>query len=129
MKAFIKTALATLLVGALFSIAAFAGDKDKTEKKTVTFPNDVMLNGTLIKAGEYQVKFDETTNELIILKNGKVKAKTPAHLEARSDKAKTTAIRTTERGGAAELLGVTFDGWNQNVMVGSSRGAVTGGSQ
>ena len=85
-----------------------------------------MVNGTLVKAGDYDVKFDETTNELVILKDGKVKAKTPAHIEARSDKAKNTAFRLNSGAGAvADLIGVTFKGSNQDVMVGSA-GAVTG---
>lgn len=126
MKRFITTLFVALIVGALASFSAFAsGDKDKVEKKTITFPEDVMVNGTLIKAGDYEVKFDQTTNELTIIKNGKVEAKTPAHVEARADKAKNTALRTIDKGGATELIGVTFGGSNQDVMVGAS-GSVTG---
>jgi len=91
----------------------------------LTFPDDVMVNGTLVKAGDYEVKFDEATNELSIIKNGKVKAKTPAHVEARSDKAKNTALRTVDKGGKTELLGVTFSGWTRDVIVGSN-GSVSG---
>lgn len=125
MKAFIKITLATLLVCALASIAAYASDKDKTEKKTITFTEDMMVNGTLVKAGDYEVKFDETSGTLSILKNGKVKATAPAHVEARSNKAKETALRTVEKGSIQELLGVTFGGSNQDVVIGNS-GAVSG---
>src|SRR6266576_6266849 len=105
MKRFMKTFFAALIVGALASFSVLAGDKGKVEKKTITFPEDVMVNGTLVKAGDYEVKFDESTNELSIIRNGEVKVKTPAHVEARSDKAKSTALRTVEKGGATELLG------------------------
>ena len=74
MKAFMKTTFATLLVCALVSIGAYAGDKGKSEKKMVTFPEDMMVNGTLVKAGDYEVKFDEATGTLSILRNGRVKA-------------------------------------------------------
>jgi hypothetical protein len=128
MKRFMKIFFATLIIGALASISALAaGDKGKVEKKTITFPEDVMVNGTLVKAGEYEVKFDESTNELSIMRGGEVKAKTPAHIEARSDKAKSTALRTVEKGGATELLGVTFGGATRDVMVGA--GGTTGGNQ
>ena len=127
MKVFMKVTLATFLVGALVSIGAFAGDKNRTETKTVTLSLDVMVNGTLIKAGQYQVKFDEANNELSILKDGKVKAKTPVHLEDRTDKAKETAFRTIEKGGVNELLGVSFQGWKQDVIAGAN--GTTGGSQ
>ena len=123
MKRFMKGFLVALVIGALASLSVLAGDKGdkgKVEKKTVTFPNDVMVNGTLIKAGDYEVKFDEGTGELSIIKNGEVKAKTPAHVEQRSDKAKSTALRTVDKGGNAELLGVTFGGSNQDVIVGAS---------
>jgi len=128
MKRFMKTFFAALIVGALASFSALAaGDKGKVDKKMVTFPEDVMVNGTLVKAGDYEVKFDESTNELSIIKNGKVQAKTPAHVEARSDKAKNTALRTADKGGATELIGVTFGGSNRDVMVGA--GGSTNGTQ
>lgn len=125
MKRFMNGFFLALIIGALASVSAFAGDKGKAEKKTITFPVDVMVNGTLVKAGDYEVKYDETSSELSIIKNGKVKAKTVAHVEARSDKAKTTSLRTREQGGSTELIGVTFDGSSQDVVVGNS-GATSG---
>jgi len=86
----------------------------------------VMVNGTLVKAGDYQVKFNEQTGELTILKDGKVKAKTTAQLQTRSEKAKDTAVRTSAKGGVDELIGISFGGSNQDLVVGASRGAVTG---
>jgi len=62
---------------------------------------------------------------LSIIQNGKVKAKTSAHMEARTEKAKSTALRTREGSGNVELVGVTFGGSNQDVVVGA-RGAVSG---
>jgi len=120
MKRFMKSFFVALVIGALASLSVMAGDKGKVEKKAVTFPDDVMVNGTLVKAGEYEVKFDEGTGELSIIKNGEVKAKTPAHVEQRSDKARSTALRTVDKGGNVELLGVTFGGSNRDVMVGAS---------
>ncbi len=117
MKSFLKVTLLALVIGALASISAFAGGKDKVEKRTVTFPADVTVNGTLVKAGEYEVKFDESSNELSILKNGKVKTKVAAHLENRSDKARDTALRTRDEGGTTQLVGVTFGGWKQDVII------------
>jgi len=125
MKRFIKGFFVALVIAALASISAFAGDKDKVEKNMVTFPQDIMVNGTLVKAGDYEVKFDETTGELSIIRGNKVKAKTAAHMETRADKAKDTALRLRDNGGTMELVGVTFHGATQDVIVGSS-GATTG---
>jgi hypothetical protein len=111
--------LAALAISALISISAFAGDKGRTERKHVTITEDVTVNGTVLKAGEYDLKFDEAAGELSIIKDGKVKAKVPAHLQARTDKAKDTSVRTIAKGGVSELMGITFGGWNQDVIVGS----------
>lgn len=126
MKVFLKSTFAALMICALASITAFAAAKDKVKTENVTFASDVMVNGTLVKAGDYQLKFNEETGELAIIKDGKVKAKTTAHFQPRSDKAKNTSIRTVDKGSIAELTGVTFGGSNQDVVVGASGGAVTG---
>jgi len=128
MKRFMKLFMVALIVGALASVSILAGDKGKVEKKTITFPEDVMVNGTLVKAGDYEVKFDDATNELSIIKNGEVKVKTAAHLAARADKAKNTALRTVDQNGVASLIGVTFGGSTQDVMVGAN-GSMSGGTQ
>lgn len=126
MKVFLKSTFAALLICALASISVFAAAKDKVRTETVTFDSDTMVNGTLVKAGEYQVKFNEQTGELTILKGGKVKARTTAQLQSRSDKAKNTAVRTLTRGSVAELIGFSFGGSKQDVVVSASSGAVTG---
>jgi hypothetical protein len=126
MKVFLKSTFTALMICALASIAVFAAAKDKVKTESVTFTSDVTVNGTLVKAGNYQVKFNEETGELAIMKDGKVKAKTTAHLQARSDKAKNTSVRTLDKGSIAELIGVTFGGSNQDVVVGANGGAVTG---
>jgi hypothetical protein len=126
MKVFLKSTLAALMICALASIAVYAAAKDKVKTENVTFASDVMVNGTLVKAGVYQVKFNEETGELAIMKDGKVKAKTTAHLQSRSDKARNTTFRTVDKGSVAELIGVTFGGSNQDVVIGASGGAVTG---
>lgn len=125
MKAFMKMTFVALVVCAFVSISAYAGDK--VEKKTVTFPQDIMVNGTLVKAGDYEIKFDGSTGELAIVKDGKIKAKTSAHFETRNEKAKNTSVRTVDKGSnAAELIGFTFGGSRQDLVVGTSSGTVTG---
>ena len=125
MKRFTKAIFVALVITALAAISAMAGDKGKVEKKTVTFSDDTMVNGTLVKKGDYDVKYDDASGELSVIKNGKVIAKTTAHYEARSDKAKSTALRTVDAGGNVALKGVTFGGSDQDVIVGA-RGSVSG---
>jgi hypothetical protein len=126
MKVFLKNTFVALLICALASIAVVTTAKEKVKAETVTFTEDTMVNGTLVKAGEYQIKFNEQTGELSILKDGKVKAKTTAQLQSRSDKAKNTAVRTLDKGGIAELIGFSFGGSKQDLVVGAGSGAVSG---
>jgi hypothetical protein len=121
MKSFLRHTLVALMICALGAVAAFA-DSNKNAK--LTLATDVMVNGTLVKAGEYDFKFNEKTNELTILKNGKVKAKTTARLETRNDKAKNSSVRTRSNGNSSEIVGLTFGGSNQEVVV-ASGGAST----
>ncbi len=114
MRKFLQRALVALSVCALLAVGAFAGGKGKVRTESVTFGSDVMVNGTLLKAGEYQIKFNEETSQLRILKSGQVRAKTTAHFAPRSDKAKSTSVRTLEKNNVAELIGFTFGGSNQS---------------
>ena len=126
MKVFLKTFMLALLIGALASVSALAAGKGKIKTETVTFATNVTVNGTVLKAGVYQLKFNEETSELSILKDGKVKVKTTAHFAPRSDKARNTAVRTLENGNVSELIGFAFGGSNQDLVLGNSGGAVTG---
>ncbi len=126
MKNFFKGTFAALMICALASISIAAAAKDKVRTENVTFASDTMVNGTLVKAGDYQMKFNEQTGELSILKDGKVKAKTTAQLHERSDKSKNTSVRTMSKGSVAELVGFSFGGSKQDVVVSASGGAVTG---
>jgi hypothetical protein len=120
MKTYLQRMLVALMICALGAVTAFA---DKYKNARLTLSSDVMVNGTLITAGDYEFKFNEKTNEITILKDGKVKARTTARLEARNEKAKYTAIRTRAAGNSREFIGLTFGGSNQEVVVTSGGGA------
>lgn len=112
-----------MLVGALTSVVAFA----KVQKHKVTFENDTKVNGTTVKKGTYDLKFDDQSGQLSILKNGKVVAQAMAKLEARAKKAGDFQLRSTGAGNESELVGVTFGGSNSDVVI-SNNGASTSGS-
>ena len=125
MKSFMKTAIVAMVICALASIALAAGG-GKVKKEVVTFDSDVEVNGTVLKAGTYELRWDDQTGEVSILKDGKVKAKSNAYTQDREKKAGTTAIRTREKGNVNELIGVTFGGSNQDVVLGARGGSVNG---
>ncbi len=123
MKSIVNRIAAVVMVGALLSVAAFA----KTHKQKVTFDNDIKVNGTVVKKGSYDLKFDDETGQLSIIKNGKVVAQSMAKLEERSKKANGFQLRSTGEGDQAELTGVTFGGSNKDIVI-TSGGATTTGN-
>jgi hypothetical protein len=123
MKSIMSRMLVVLMVGALTSVAALA----KVHKHKVTFEEDIKVNGTVVKKGSYDVKFDDETNQLSILKNGKVVAQAMARLESRDKKANDFQLRSTNKDNEQQLTGVTFGGSDKDIVI-TEGGASTTGS-
>ena len=118
MKSFVNRITIALVIVALASVAAFA----KTRRDTVTFPTDIKVNGTLVKQGTYDLKFNEETNELLILKRGKVIAKANTRTE-KGTKARGTQFSSIGSGDERQLVNITFSGTDQKVVVSGSEAA------
>ena len=123
MKSIVSRMVAIVMVGALTGVVAFA----KVHKQKVTFENDIKVNGTLVKKGTYDVKFDDATGQLLIAKNGKTVAEAMGKLETREKKANDFQLRSTVNGDETQLIGVTFGGSDKDVVI-TSGGASTTGS-
>jgi hypothetical protein len=123
MKSIVNRIVVVVMIGALASVAAFA----KTHKHRVTFENDIKVNGTLVKKGNYEVKFDDATGQLSIIKNGKTVAQTMAKLEDRAKKANGFQLRSVGNGEETELVGMTFSGSDKDVVI-TNGGATSAGS-
>ena len=122
MKSIVSKMMAVLMVGALTSVVAFA----KVHKQKVTFTTDMKVNGTLVKKGTYDLKFDDESGKLSIEKNGKTVAQAAAKLETREKKANDFQMRSTGTGEDTTLTGVTFGGSDKNVVITSSGSTTTG---
>ncbi len=122
MKSIVNRIVVVIMVGALASVAAFA----KTHKHRVTFENDIKVNGTLVKKGSYDVKFDDASGQLSIIKNGKTVAQTMAKLEARAKKANGFQLRSVGTGDETELTGLTFGGSDKDVVITNGSATTTG---
>ena len=114
--------LVVLMVTALTSVVALA----KVHKHKVTFEEDIKVNGTVVKRGTYEVKFDDETGQLSIAKNGKVVAQAMAKLEPRSKKADDFQLRSTNSGDEQKLTGVTFGGSDKDIVITNSGASTTG---
>jgi hypothetical protein len=122
MKSIINRMLVVLMVGALTSVVALA----KVQKHRVTFDSDIKVNGTLVKKGTYDVKFDDQSGQLTIAKNGKVIAQAMARLESRAKKANDFQLRSNGTGEEMQLTGVTFGGSDKDVVISASGATTTG---
>ncbi|MCA1576541.1 MAG: hypothetical protein LC794_04150 [Acidobacteria bacterium] len=122
MKSIMNRMLVVLMVTALTSVVALA----KVHKHKVTFDEDIKVNGTVVKKGTYEVKFDDETGQLSIAKNGKVVAQAMAKLEPRSKKADDFQLRSTNSGDEQKLTGVTFGGSDKDIVITNSGASTTG---
>jgi hypothetical protein len=77
MRDFVNCAIMFVLIFGSMTVVAMA----KTIKKQVTFYEPVEVNGTIVKAGTYDVVFDDEKGNLTILKGKQEVAKGAAHLE------------------------------------------------
>jgi hypothetical protein len=109
-----------VLVGAIASGVALA----KEIKKQVTFTDPVTVNGTLVKKGTYEAVFNDQTNELSIVKGGKVVASAPAQLEKRAERDRAVYETRDKEGDSnnAVLVSVTLKDGNQATIVNSGNG-------
>ena len=123
MKSIVNRMLVVVLVGALTGVVALA----KVHKEKVTFENDIKVNGTLVKKGTYDVKFDDATGQLSLIKQGKVIAEAMTRTEQRTKKAVDFQVRSTGSGNEMQLVGVTFGGSDKDIMIANS-GASTSGN-
>ena len=122
MKSILNRVMVVLLVGALTGVVALA----KVQKEKVTFESDIKVNGTLVKKGTYEVKFNDETGQLAIIKNGKTVAEATAKLAPREKKAGDFQVRSVVNGDETQLIGVTFGGSDKDVIISNNGAATTG---
>ncbi len=111
MKSFLSRIAIALVIFAFSGISAFA------KRDTVTFPSNIKVNGTLVKRGTYDIKFNEETKELSILKAGKVIAHATARAEKEAAKAKGIKYSSIVSGDELQLLSVTFGGSDEKLVI------------
>jgi hypothetical protein len=105
MKRFVSLVVFALFVSASMSMALAA---EKTKK--VTFTRDILVNGTLVKKGDYKVSFNDETGEMAIISGKNTIAKTKASLENRTDKAYANEVSFTEQNNGNVLRSIRFAG-------------------
>jgi len=115
------------MVACLLITVAGATAFGNTRKSDIAFWADTKVNGTLVKKGKYEVVFDGQTGELSIFKDAKLIAKTSVRLEKRDQKARGTQVQTILEGMDQKLVSITFNGSQENLVVGQA-GTQAGGN-
>ena len=113
MKLLFKGLMVVCLLVTLAGVTAFGN----TRRSNIAFSTDTKVNGTVVKKGKYEAVFDEQAGELSIFKGAKLIAKTSAKLEKRDQKARSTEVQTILEGMDQKLVGITFSGSNENLVV------------
>jgi hypothetical protein len=113
MRSILHRAIIVLALVSLTATAAFARNK----RATVTFSEDTIVNGTMVKKGDYEIKFDQTSNELLIRRHGKVVAQAAASTQPTGKKARETALNLANDGTDYKLISVAFSGSRSLVVL------------
>jgi len=122
MKSMVSKMMAVLMVGALTGVVALA----KVHKEKVTFENDIKVNNTLVKKGTYDLKFNDETGQVEIVKNGKTVAQAMTRIQQREKKANDFQMRSTGSGDDLQLTGFTLGGSDKDIVITSGGSSTTG---
>lgn len=117
-----KKTMIMMAVMAMLIIGAISAEA-KNRSKRITFSNDVTVNGTVVKKGSYDVKFDAQNNEVTILDDGRVIATTKVDVQMVERKNPHNTAAFVERNNSRVLTTITFEGDRRILTV------VDGGSQ
>jgi hypothetical protein len=110
----------------LLASSAFAATK-----ADLSLPDQVTVNGTTIKAGDYKLQWDGSgpNVEVSILKGKTVVAKIPAKIvDLNSPAANTAVLVTTNSDGSRSLTGARFEGKRFALEIGESSDGMQAGS-
>jgi hypothetical protein len=121
MKHILSRLVTALLLVILVSVPSLA----KVRKAQITLKADTKVGDVIVKKGTYEVKFDEQSNELSIVKGRKVIAKSAVQLEPLSSKYPDSAHIVNIEDNQAVLTGVIFAGTSQTVVLKSTSATAT----
>ncbi|MCA1633708.1 MAG: hypothetical protein LC802_08320 [Acidobacteria bacterium] len=121
-----KKATSRIAIALLLCVVSLSVANAKVKSRAVTFGQDFSVGGTLVKAGTYDLSFDDQTNMLTVSnrKTKDVVAKAEARAEARrAGSVYGTDIQIVGSGSAATLAGVAFAGEKMAFMITGSTAA------
>ncbi|MBL8193252.1 MAG: hypothetical protein JNM06_05490 [Blastocatellia bacterium] len=85
--------------------------------KKVDISKDVVVNGTEVKKGKYEVTFDEEKQEISIWKGNKLVAKSNARKGLLKNKAVVDQLMTTKQNQNNMLKGIILAGEQETILI------------
>ncbi len=104
----------TLCVGLIGTALA----NGKNLKKTVTLDKDILINGTLVKKGTYQVKFNAAENLVSIESDKDLVATAKVNVKQAAKKAQHDSLAFVETEKGQLLTTITFSGDKRTLHLG-----------
>jgi hypothetical protein len=106
-------------------LCAFTGSMALAKSKfhTISFDQNTMVDGTLVKKGEYQARFNEQTGEFVIANGKHTVLTTKAREQMLDKKAPETTYDLKAEGNDSVLTKVTFGGEHYSLMFGDNQSA------
>jgi len=101
----LKKLVLTFVILAL--AAATAGTVPGTGSYKLTLLQPSVVNGTVLKAGDYRLNL---TNDTVKIVNGKLTVESPVKVETADQKFDSTAIRYIDKGGKAAISEIRLGG-------------------
>jgi hypothetical protein len=89
----------------------------------ITFDQDMLVNGALVKKGEYQARFNEQNGELSILDGSRAIVTTTVKEEALAKKAPATSFELRTGDNGPMLTKITFGGSRYALAISDNQAA------
>jgi hypothetical protein len=116
----VKTSLIAICLLSLLSFGAFADDHDKMLKEHFEFTSDVMVGGTLVKAGRYLIKYNTEKGVVKVINEAddkKVVATAKATVRMNDKTYERDEIVTKNTAGSMLLTGLRLGGQKEEITL------------
>ena len=111
----ITTNLLAVSLLCLLSVGALAQGKDLREH--VTFSENLLVNNTLVKKGEYLVKYNAQTGQVSFMDGRKMVAQAKASVKVNDKKAESDVLYTKMTPAGEKLTGMKLGGQHEEITI------------
>lgn len=116
MKKFLGTFLASMILAALTVISVSA----KAESATLEVIEPTSVGGVVLDKGHYTFKFDEKTNEVTVIREGKKVTTVKATVVAETRKFQGDSYTTKATDSGRVLTAIRFNGQSRSIVLGDA---------